>query len=126
MKKITLSFETKEGMFTGKFTGMPKEFIQELKNKGFLKRVRENFINMLPDVFDGEIQIDPDANTQTNYSLFFYLDVKATDEMKLPVQEFLSRDIGRNEDSGFLEFVITVPRSLKIIKESKKKIEINF
>lgn len=121
MKKFTLQFDSKNEMFIGEFKKTPREFIKFLKEKGFLEKVTPLFIEELPETFDGGINIDPDANTEDAYRLFFYLEVKATKTMKISIQEYLSRDIEINDEDDELEFDILVPKKSKFIETANKK-----
>ena len=118
MKKFTLQFDSKNEMFIGEFKKTPREFIKFLKEKGFLEKVTPLFIDEMPETFDGGINIDPDANTEDTYKVFFYLEVKATETMKISIQEYLSRDIDINDEDNELEFNILIPKNSKFVKKA--------
>lgn len=118
MKKFTLQFDPKNEMFMGEFKKTQREFIEFLKEKGFLEKVTQLFIDEMPETFDGEINIDPDANTKDTYKVFFYLEVKATKTMKISIQEYLSRDIDINDEDNELEFDILIPKNSKFVKKA--------
>lgn len=120
-KKFKLKFNNYEGMFSERFKNVEKEFIVFLKEQNFLKKITPLFIEELPQTFNGEVCIDPDANTQECYVLFFYLTVQATEAMKMPTQEYLNRDIEINDEDEKLEFMIKIPKKSKFIKKSNNK-----
>lgn len=127
MEKITLPFDQKNEMFMGEFKDVSRDFIQFLKDNGLLEKVTPEFIEMMPETFDGKLNIDPAANTEDAYWVFFYLNVKATEEMKISTQEYLSRDIDINEDDETLEFNFFVPKTSKfVIKADDQEMILSF
>lgn len=121
MIEFTLTFDKKNEIFRGTFKELPKEFIGALKEQWFLERVTDEFIESLPDTFDGEIDIDEVANSEDTYWLFFYTEVKATDEIKMPIKKYQNRDININEDDDSLEFSIFIPKKSGIVKKADSK-----
>lgn len=121
MSKFTLQFDPKNEMFIGKFEETPREFIEFLKEKGFIEKVTPLFIAEMPEKFNGEINMDPDANPEDKYWIFFYLSIKATDNMKISTQEYLSRDIDINDEDGKIEFNILVPKNSNFVKKANNK-----
>ncbi len=121
MIKFQLHFDEKNEMFMGEFKELPKEFIGFLKEQGFLKYVTDEYIESLPDLLNGELNIDPDANTDDSLWVFFYFNTKVPPEMNTPTQEYLNRDIDINEDDGTLEFNIMVPKDSEIITKSNNQ-----
>ena len=127
MQKFSLPFDKKEGMFKGAFKDVSRDFILLLKEKGLLEKVRPEFVELMPESFDGELNTDPKANPKDTLWVFFYLKVKATPEMKIAMQKFLSRDIDINEKSDMLEFSIVVPiHSHYVEKIDDNEIILNF
>ncbi len=127
MQKFSLSFNKKEEMFKGSFKDVSKEFILLLKGKRILEKVRPEFLELMPESFDGELNTDPKANPKNTLWVLFYLKVKATPEMKITMQKFLSRDININEKSDMLEFSIVIPtHSHYVEKMDENEIILNF
>lgn len=118
MLTFPLSFDQQNEMFVGTFKEVPKEFIGFLKEQGFLEKVTDECIESLPDVMEMEINIDPAANPEDSYWVFFYTETKATEEMKIPTQEYLNRDLDIDEDDETIQFNILIPKDSKIIKKS--------
>lgn len=126
MQKFCLPFDEKEEIFKGTFKNVPRDFILLLKNKGLLEKVRPEFVELMPENFDTEVNTDPIANTKELW-VFFYLKVKATPEMKIATQEYLSRDIDINDEDDTLEFSILVPKNSEFVeKMDDNEIILNF
>ena len=124
---FTLVFNEKEEIYFGRFQGVAKSFIQLLKYQGFLEDVTSEFIESLPETFDGELNIVPEANGEDRLWVFFYTEMIATEEMKISTQKYLNRDIDINEDDDKLEFNIFVPKSSAYVQKSdEKEIILNF
>lgn len=118
MKTLQLPFDPKNEMFMGNFKSVSREFIRLLKDIGLLEKVTEEFIDMLPETFDVSVNTDPMANTQDIFWVFFYLDVKATEEMKISTKEYLSRDINIEKEDDTLDFSIIIMKDSKFVKKA--------
>jgi len=127
MQTFTLPFNQKNEMFMGTFKGISRDFIEFLKDNGLLEKVTPEFIELMPETFDGELNIDPAANTEDEYWIFFYLNTVATKEMKEPVRVYLNKDIHFNEDDDTLEFDFLIPKnSTFITKADDQEIILSF
>lgn len=117
MQTFSLPFDPKDEMFMGSFKSVSREFIRLLKNMGLLEKVTEEFIETLPETFDMVVNNDPVANTEDKFWIFFYPDIKVTEEMKISTQEYLSRDINIEEDDT-LDFNILIMKDSKFVKKA--------
>lgn len=129
MEKITfvLPFDPKRGEYCMEFRDIPKEFLQMLKDEKLLPQVLPD---LFPDTFGCEIIIDPESFTTEadSYSVDFYLDIMATEEMCGEINAFHNRGIELGEDEeDKISFSFEIKKGSKYLeKDSKDEIFLSF
>lgn len=122
MEKITLNLDEGTNSLIGELKETSIELILSLKHHGFLKNLTKSLIESLPNKFNVTIHIEEEDDINIDYSVFFFLDVKAPKMMEISTQEYLNRDIDVNEDNGDLFFSLNIPQNSKLIKKTKNQI----
>jgi len=122
---FTLTFKPTQDNFSTKFVGISRDFLQYLKDAELLPHVVPN---LFPETFNGEILIDKfEPGNEEAYSVDFYLELEASDEMKETMTKYNNRDIEICEETNKLEFSLKIERqSGYIVKDNKKKIVLSF
>jgi hypothetical protein len=119
MTEFTLQFDKTNEMFRGEFKNISRAFIQRMKNKGLLEKVTPEFIEIMPETLDGEVNIDPASDPEDSYWVFFYLKTVATKEMKEPTRAYINQDINFNQDDDTLEFELFISKNSQFIKKTE-------
>lgn len=121
MEKFTLVFDQTQDNFSTKFKNLSPSFLRGLQEKAFLPHVLPE---LFPEKFSGEIVIDRNGSDMLDADIHivcFYLELEATEEMKIKTKKYRNRSIDICSDDNKVEFAITIRRNSGYFKEDSDK-----